>query len=241
MCCPIIGITTNTSFYSFKNIDSKYSIGNNSEYCNCIERVGGIPLFLPISTQESTLLHFVSLCDGFLFAGGDDITSSLYGEEPHALLGQTCPTTDRSHLTLIQLVLASKKPILAICRGMQLLNIACGGNVYQDLSEYPSPPLQHSQFAPRAQATHSVTTTPHSLLATLLGDTFLTNTFHHQAIHQLGHSVVATAFTKDGVIEGIELTDYPFAIGVQWHPEVMLSCSPSMLPLFADFIHHTHP
>lgn len=233
---PIIGITSNLLYRNVNDVDGKVTTCNNQEYDLAITKAGGIPILLPVTTDLDTIKAQVALCQGFLFAGGDDLNPLLYGEEPHKALGQVHSVTDRHQLTLIKQVLESRKPLLGICRGMQVLNVACGGNLYQDLSEYPRDRIKHSQLAPRHECTHTITVEPDSLIDTLLGDTFATNSFHHQAVHRLGTNIIATAWSKDRMIEGIELASYPFALGVQWHPEIMLMHSDAMLPLFTHFI-----
>ena len=236
MSKPIIGITSNLLYRSSGTIDGKFTTFNNQEYDKAIIMAGGIPILLPITSDEDIIQSQVSLCDGILLAGGDDVNPLLYGEEPQKYLGETNSDVDFHHLTLAKEALSKQKPILGICRGMQLLNIACGGNVYQDLSEYPREYFKHSQIAPRTQCSHTVKTEEDSLLCKLLGPSFQTNSFHHQALHRLGENISATAWSKDRIIEGIELTNYCFGIGVQWHPEIMLMQNQGMMPLFIAFI-----
>lgn len=237
MCKPIIGITCNSLFKPVGTTDGKYITFNNREYETAILKAGGIPLLLPLITDTTILQSQVNLCHGILLAGGDDINPLLYGEEPTKFLGETNMLADKCHLATAKYALQRQKPLLGICRGMQVLNIACGGNVYQDISEYPRERYKHSQTAPRSQCCHTISTEENSLLHTLLGTTLQVNSFHHQAIHKLGKNINDTAWSKDRIIEGIELTDYPFAIGVQWHPEIMLTEGDLMLPLFEAFIH----
>lgn len=232
---PIIGITTNLLFRS-NAYSGRYSTNNNQDYEEAIFKAGGMPILLPPTSNPSDIQAQLNLCDGILLAGGDDLTPLLYGEEPNKYLGETNYLVDMHHLTLTKLALEDHKPILGICRGMQVLNAAKGGNVYQDLSECPHASLQHQQQSPRTNLTHTVSTSKNTLLQQLIGTSFATNSFHHQAIHQLGKDLIATAWSKDSIIEGIELQNYPFGVGVQWHPEIMLATSSSMLPLFKKFI-----
>lgn len=233
---PIIGITCNLIYHAVGNFDGKYIIGNNNEYDLAIAQTGGTPILLPSTNDDSIIKAQVDLCDGLLLAGGDDLNPLTYGEEPTKNLSSTDWRVDHYQLQLTRYALLKKKPILGICRGMQLLNIACGGNVYQDISHYPKESIKHMQSAPRDQVCHTVNTYEKSLLHQLLGPEFFTNSFHHQVIHKLGDSIQATAWAKDNVIEGIEKNNYPFAIGVQWHPEIMLKTNANMLPLFENFI-----
>lgn len=235
---PIIGITCNLSHRQVGDFDGKFVVGNNEEYHYAIIKAGGIPILLPELPHSIHPRTQVDLCDGILLAGGDDINPLSYGEEPSKYLQSTDWRVDTYHLALTQYALQQQKPILGICRGMQLLNIACGGNVYQDVTLYPHDTIKHMQSSPRDQICHTVTTDEESIIHTLLGHQFLTNSFHHQVLHKLGKGLLATGWSKDRVIEAIEKTNHPFTIGVQWHPEIMLKTSTTMLPLFEKFITH---
>lgn len=233
---PIIGIPTHLMF-----IGSSPSGGKEVSYCNedfslAISKAGGIPLLLPTLSHNEDILNQLLLCDGILLPGGDDINPLLYGEEPSSNLGEVYASVDQYEITLTRFALSHNKPILGICRGCQLLNIVLGGNVYQDLSEYPTVHLKHSQKARRHEATHTVQIKPDSLIHDLFGDSLEVNSFHHQAICNLGKGVTATAHAKDNIIESIQLMTKPFVLGVQWHPEIMLNQSSAMLPLFQAFI-----
>ncbi|MGL6173873.1 MAG: gamma-glutamyl-gamma-aminobutyrate hydrolase family protein [Cellulosilyticaceae bacterium] len=233
---PIIGIPTHLMY-----VGSSPSGGKEISYCNedfslAIYRAGGMPLLLPILESKDDILNQLLLCDGLLLPGGDDINPLLYGEEPSPHLGEVYAKVDHYELMLTRFALSSNKPILGICRGCQLLNISLGGNVYQDISEYPTPYLKHAQSARRFEATHTITFDPNSLLGKLFNPTISVNSFHHQVIHTLGKDLIATAHAKDGIIEAIELPSKPFIVGVQWHPEIMVNGSDEMLPLFKQFI-----
>ncbi len=235
MSHPIIGITTNL-LYRPSATDGKFITANNQEYDQAILATGGIPLLLPNTLSTDCITSQLALCDGILLAGGDDINPLVYGEEPSSGLGETNTLVDTYQLKLTALALASGKPILGICRGMQVLNIACGGNVYQDLSDNPKVLYKHMQAAPREQCCHTVTTSPNSILAQLFGDSFEVNSFHHQAVHKIGKTLTPIAWALDGTVEAICNPLTPFTLGVQWHPEIMLHASQQMRPLFEAFI-----
>ena len=135
---------------------------------------------------------------------------------------------------------ASKKPFLAICRGIQILNVACGGNLYQDFSEVPYPTIQHYQKSERYDPIHQININSDSLLYNLFGEKLYVNSFHHQCINQLGNNLKVSALASDNVIEAIELKNYQFGMGVQWHPEMMLIDNDMMLPLFCKLITTSH-
>lgn len=232
---PIIGIPTHLMFIG-NSLGGKDICYISEEYCQSVSKAGGIPLLLPPTTSLEDLTGQLKFCNGLLLPGGDDINPLIYGEEPYKDLGEVHLKVDRYEITLTQLALELNVPILGICRGCQLLNIACGGNVYQDLSEYPSAYLKHTQKAKRYEPTHTISISPSSLLTPIFGTTLSVNSFHHQAINHLGKDLVATAYAKDGIIEAIEMPSRHFVMGVQWHPEIMLMDSDAMLPLFELFV-----
>lgn len=209
----------------------------SNSYVQAIHYSGGLPLIIPLVKSKIAIQEYVSLYDGFLFCGGGDITPLFFDQEPLEKLGETNITLDTFQLHFIQHVLLSRKPILAICRGMQLLNIACNGTLYQDISLKQKQCINHMQHSPRKDINHKIITKPGTLLHKLMGRKIYTNSFHHQAIHRLGQGLISSAHTSDGIIEGIELNNYSFAIGVQWHPEAMYHSTPSMRKLFFYFIH----
>lgn len=206
-------------------------------YIHAVEASGGIPVLLPCTSQEETYAGYTDICDGFLFCGGDDVTPFLFGEELLTDRGQTDLNTDRSHLSLMRHIIDSKLPLLAVCRGMQILNIASGGTIYQDISLRPSPSINHVQLSQsRADVSHKVTLSSNSLLYNICGESLYTNTFHHQCIKTVGEDLRITGITADGMIEAVESVTHPFRLGVQWHPECMYCTSAAMQKLFHELI-----
>lgn len=237
---PVIGIST-----GFRTVETGKFLGMeriyvNKDYVEAVEKAGGVPLLLPPVEEEQTITQSVALCDGFILSGGGDINPLLFGCHPHPNLGNVHTQLDCSQLALAREILKSRKPLLAICRGAQLLNVALGGTLYQDMSEIGTPVMQHSQIAPRADKIHEVTLSEKSLLRQLFGQQLNVNSFHHQCIKQLGKGLVTTAKTADGVIEAIEFSEHPFTIGIQWHPEMLLTQSDEMLPLFRSLLENCH-
>lgn len=197
----------------------------------------GLPIVLPIVRSDHILEEYVRLCDGFLFCGGEDITPLLFGEEPRNGNGRTDITVDLFQIRLMKKVLASKKSVLAICRGMQVLSVACGGSIWQDTSLIPGETLDHMQkTANRSDVCHRVLTRRGSMLRKLIGSTLYVNSFHHQAVNFPGKNVICSAHAQDGTIEGIEVNTHSFALGVQWHPECMYRTSSEMRNLFHEFV-----
>lgn len=206
-------------------------------YITAVERSGGIPVLIPCTSEFRSYNTYLTLCKGFLFCGGDDITPMLYGEDPLPGIGDTDMETDIFQLSFMEYVLLTGSPILGICRGMQILNTALGGSIYQDLSLRNLPSLQHIQHTTgRSDISHRVSFTPGSRLFQLCGASCYTNTYHHQCVHDIGSSLSVTGSSSDGIAEAIESSDHPFAVGVQWHPECMYDTSEEMRQLFCTFI-----
>ncbi len=206
-------------------------------YIQTVEDFEGIPLLLPCTMDEEAYSCYGKLCDGFLFCGGDDITPLLFGEELMTERGATDFHTDRFHIALMQYILSLKLPVLAICRGMQILNITLGGTIFQDISLRWPASLNHMQLSQdRSDPCHKITVLEDSILSNILCKNEVVNSFHHQCIRMVGKNLRVSAIASDGIIEAIESDFLPFAIGVQWHPECMTESSASMRELFRTFI-----
>jgi putative glutamine amidotransferase len=169
-----------------------------------------------------------------------DVNPAHYGESPHPSLGRVDDPLDQAELTLTRWALEDHLPVLAICRGIQLLNVAAGGSLYQDLPAQVSGAFPHACSAPaysREYRAHAVHIKPGSRLAAAIGSIRCrTNSRHHQAVKDVAPGFVVTARAPDGVIEGIEHVDAPFIVGVQWHPESLSATDPQMLALFEAFV-----
>lgn len=210
------------------------------DYTNAVSGAGGIPIVIPPgSLPDEALLERL---DALVVSGGPDIDPALYGETPHAHLGPIEREADPRELDLVQAADEQRMPILAICRGMQLINVARGGALWQDLpSEQPSD-VVHRQMDPGSTMTHGVEIEGDSLLARLAygeheGDSHQlpVNSFHHQAVRELGRDLRITARAEDGVVEAIEATDRPFLLGVQWHAESLVH-DPRHAALFSGLV-----
>lgn len=208
-------------------------------YIQAVRYSKGLPVILPLVRSDHLIEEYVNLCDGFLFCGGGDITPLLFGEGPLNGNGKSDITLDLFQIRLIKKILPSGKPILAICRGMQVLNVACGGNIWQDLSLMPGEVLDHMQkTSSRSEISHRIRTEKRSRLNHCLGSSLFVNSFHHQAVKTPGKNIVVSALAQDGTIEAIELNTHSFVIGVQWHPECMYRSSAEMRILFHELISH---
>lgn len=209
-------------------------------YIQSVRYAKGLPLILPVVRSDHVIEEYIRFCDGFLFCGGGDITPLLFGEEPREGNGSTDITVDLFQIRLMRRVLASQKPVFAICRGMQVLNVACGGSIWQDLSLIPGKVLNHmQQSASRGEVSHRIRIEPGSLLKQYAGSCLYVNSFHHQAVNTPGRGISVSARAQDGTIEAVEISSHPFAIGVQWHPECMYRTSLEMRALFHEFIAHS--
>ena len=230
---PLIGITSN----NMKNPGSGAELSYNGwTYTNAVTRGGGLPILLPSLTDEAQLDALVERCDGFVFSGGIDVTPCCYGEMAHPLVGDTSLKLDRSQIGLLKRVIAARKPFLAICRGHQVLNVVCGGTLYQDNSLHGGEIARHMVKDDRGDVSHQVTIYPDSTLHTMFGDRIWINSYHHQSVHKLGDGLKITAVADDGIIEAVELVDYPYGRGIQWQPEAMLIAGDEMLPVFEGLI-----
>ena len=205
---PLIGISANTA-----DID----LTLRRVYCDQIVRAGGVPMVLPPVDDAEVLINMLEGIDGLVLTGGADYNPLWYGEQPEKELHTINSTRDLPELLLTRLAFNRQIPILGICRGVQTMAIALGGNLVQDLKT----PLKHSQDAPRSEATHSVTITEGSTLYGLYGQETFVNSFHHQAVKDCGSHLHVVATAPDGVIEAVESTEQKALMGVQWHPEWM--------------------
>jgi putative glutamine amidotransferase len=207
-------------------------------YLLALENAGADPVILPVYDSDETLRRYVQMCDGFLLPGGIDVNPLTYGEDPHPMLQGNRLDFDECELHLIRLILETKKPLLGICRGCQILNVAFGGTLYQDIVSMHEGAQLHSQteLTPGASS-HRIRIEPGSVLEELYGSEMRVNSFHHQAVKELGKGLKATAHAYDGIIEAYEAVDYPFVLGVQWHPEQETNADrAAILPIFKRFV-----
>lgn len=232
---PIIGIPGNI----LRGLEQAFGLPvtyTPQGFIEGIQIANGVPLIFPISPPEDAS-YYVDQIDGLLLTGGQDISPMLSGEEPHLKLEITKPARDAFEMALIKETLAQHKPILAVCRGMQLLNVVHGGTLYQDVSDYKDLAVQHVQQTYSNTGSHTITLDEESQLGHIFGPTYLVNSYHHQAIKELAEPFKAVAWSKDHLIEGFETTDSEqHIIAVQWHPELMLKEDMKMQRLFTDFV-----
>jgi putative glutamine amidotransferase len=210
----------------------------NSAYLHAVQQAGGVPVLLPPQLSAASLRALGALFDGLLLTGGGDVDPALFNERPHATLYDVAPARDTLETSALNLALDRGAPVLAVCRGIQVLNVALGGSLHQDVATDPGTQLSHSQTEPREQPTHKVKVAPGSRLARTLGtDELEVNSLHHQAIKRLGRGLSAVAWAPDQIVEGAELDDPSrFVLGVQWHPEELVGHSEPARRLFSALV-----
>lgn len=205
------------------------------EYTNAVSRAGGIPIVLPVTADSILVEEYANLIDGLILSGGEDIQPAYYGEKIFNETVECIPRRDTADFLLLRASLRRKLPVLAICRGEQLVNVMFGGSLYQDLPSQYDTIVHHHQENARNGAQHIVYLEPGSRLHELLGvDSVGVNSFHHQAVKKLGEGLKVSARAADGTIEGFE-GDGLFC--VQFHPEAFVSAGDdTFLPIFTDFV-----
>ena len=217
--------------------DEKESLWMLPGYFDGITVNGGIPIMLPLNEDKGDLEQAAELCDGFLFTGGHDVSPDIYGEKP--LEGKVSSNRRRDDMELFVLrkALESDKPVLGICRGIQFINAALGGTLYQDIPlQHPSK-VEHHQNPPYNKPVHVVSINVDSPLHKCLNtDTLLVNSYHHQAVKQIAPELKAMATSEDGLTEALYMPGHRFLWGVQWHPEFSYITDDNSKKIFKAFI-----
>lgn len=206
-------------------------------YMKGIELAGGIPVMLPLMDDEDSVERMADMFDGFVFTGGPDIAPERYGQAPLPECGETIPGRDALETKLLSAVLGRNKPVLGICRGLQLINTVLGGTLYQDLpSQHPSQ-ISHRMTPPYDRAWHEVSLEEGSPLRTLLGrDRIGVNSCHHQAICVPASGLVPMAWSPDGLIEAVYMPEKKFLWAFQWHPEFSYKVNSDSVAIFKTFV-----
>lgn len=234
---PVIGISSSIIIDSSGDFAGYRRSYVNTDYISSVIKNGGLPLIIPFNEDEEVIRQQMELADGLLLSGGQDVSPMHYGQEPSQRIGDTFPERDLYEYRLIREAMRAQKPILGICRGIQILNTYFKGTLYQDLSHIDGDILKHNQQRFPRQVTHRAYLEEGTRLRELFGvDRLMVNSFHHQALHELGEGLKISARASDGVIEGVEKPDYPFLLAVQWHPEMLHESCTEMNKLFQSFI-----
>lgn len=211
----------------------------NQTYVRVLEQLGALPVMIPLQMTEATLRGIYARLDGLFLPGGEDVDPSSYGAERHAQLGPTDKERDRTELLLTTWALNDGMPVFGVCRGVQVINVVCGGTLYQDLHSQRPDLAKHDYFPPnfeRFRIVHRIEIELDSRLVEALGEVHEVNSMHHQGIDRLGRQLRAVATAEDGLVEAVELPDRPYVLGVQWHPEELAKTDLHSSALFGGFI-----
>ncbi len=237
---PVIGIPTQTQEAIIGQAPRAWIMGQ--KYVRVLTSLGAIPWLVPLLPfDEDTLRAVYAHLDGLFITGGVDVDPTHYREEDH-LCGRLDHDRDWAELTLLRWAMSDGKPVLGVCRGMQVINVAAGGSLYQDVGTQFPGAIKHDYFSVsdnyrRDFLAHEVRAVPASRLAGIFGsEPVPVNSMHHQGIKDLGAGLVPTAYAPDGLIEGIEGANGQYLVAVQWHPEELADHDPAMRRLFTSFL-----
>lgn len=229
---PLIGLTASHD-------QKKSSLALRLNYTESVSRAGGIPVILPPELSEDEAEQLADTLDGILFTGGPDIHPFLLGEETLEGCGDVSPLRDNMEIDLFNRMYQKKKPILGICRGAQLINAALGGSIYQDVpSQFKRDlPLAHNQPFYYTSPCHRVSLSENTRLRQIAGSASIeVNSMHHQAVKDAAPGLTVCGHASDGLIEALEMKEYPYLIGVQWHPEFLYESCSHAENLFKSFV-----
>lgn len=233
---PLIGVSLKTIQ---SGIVEDQFLAVRSSYPHAVEEGGGLPVLIPLHLNNRALRALYERMDGIVLSGGGDVNPASYRTERSPYTIGVIDERDRTELLLAQWAVEDDKPLLAICRGLQVLNVALGGTLIQDILDEMPHALRHEAPGDSYdRIMHQVDVIPHSLLFSALGHQVQigVNSLHHQALKQVASTLEVTACAPDGIIEGVEHPNRRFILGVQWHPEAMVDQHPPMLCLFQALI-----
>lgn len=234
---PLIGITA--EFVEDPNFVPL--LGTGEQYFRAIDRAGGAPILIPSLAEPEHLSSIFEACDGLLLSGGEDVEPSHYGETPQPELQKTNPTRDKCERQLLEWALKDHVPVLAICRGMQMLNVHLGGTLHQDLQKaFGGKTIHVGNEREWKTLQHTMKIERSSQIGEILGaDSIGVNNIHHQGIKTLATKLRATGQAEDGLVEAVEMIGERFVLGVQCHPELLWESEPRWLRLFEAFVQAT--
>ncbi len=233
MSKPVIGVTA----FRLDEDPTFPKAALNQAYITAVEKAGGIPLLIPVGITAPLFDDLLARMDGVLLTGGADMNPAYYGAPMHPEITELDIDRDEMEIALVHRLVEEGKPFLGICRGFEVINVALGGTLYTHISDQLTGALHHPCFGlPRNLLSHSVAVEGGSRLGSLLGaGESWVNSLHHQGIRDLAPVLRAVACAEDGLVEGIELSDHPFALAIQWHPEELID-QPKMLALFQALV-----
>lgn len=222
-----------------RTYSNQYEVYNDQvgeDYIESILNVNALPIVIPCDLDKDVIKEYINLCDAFLVPGGEDVDPSLYGEKVEEKCGSFDSDYDNFQIDLIKAIFETKKPVLGICRGIQIINVVLKGTLYQDINTHIETDINHNQTNARFEASHRVDIEKGTELYNLFGESLEVNSKHHQAIKDLGEGLIVSARSSDGVIEAVEGKNYPL-IAVQFHPENFIRAQDNyMKPLFKYFV-----
>lgn len=217
--------------------EKKESLWMYPGYIQSLEEMGAITMILPLTDKSHILDYFVRTCDGFLLTGGHDVSPALYQKEAATYCGPTCPLRDSMDSYIFMQAVKADKAVLGICRGIQLMNVALGGTLYQDLPVEAPSEVDHHMAPPYDREAHTVRLTKEAPLSSLLSaEEISVNSCHHQAINTLARLLKPMGYAPDGIIEAVYMPDKKFVWGVQWHPEFFYKVSEENRKLLKAFL-----
>lgn len=229
---PIIGIVP--------SIDEKNEqYFTNIANVRAIKQAGGLPIVLPYTETAEMIKKYATMIDGLYLAGGNDIDPNYYDEVPHPKLGEVNPTRDAFEWEMLKHICHDNKPVLGVCKGMQMINVFFSGSLYQDMtSQITETLIQHDQKSPLKHPIHVVELIKETKLYQMIQqDTIKVNSHHHQAIRHVGDGLIVSGQTSDGIVEAIESIRHSFVVGIQWHPEELLKTNePTAIKIYEMFI-----
>ena len=222
--------------------ESKNSYWMLPGYMDGIIQAGGLPIMLPFEQDETAILTIMNICSGFLFTGGQDVSPELYGDRIRFENVECCRRLDDLEKTLLENALEKDKPILGICRGIQFINAALGGTLYQDIPSEMQTDINHHQAPPYDRPVHKVYIEKSSPLYALTNQTVMAvNSYHHQAVKELSPRLKIMARAEDGIVEGVYMPDKKFVWAVQWHPELSFQTNAQDKKIWQAFIESALP
>ena len=237
MSKPVIGIIASLVGNDADLLPSCKGVRVTNAYVLSVLGSGGVPMIIPPVDDDAAVAEMIARTDGLLISGGNDLSPLIYGEEPCKKQGSFSPERDHIDLTAIAEAHRQQKPMLGICRGIQALNVYFGGTLYQDLAQEDKFTVKHYQEGRFSAPSHTVKIEKDCTLFPILGEKIVVNSFHHQAVKDVAEGFRVGAYSKDGVIEEIEMEKGPFVMGIQWHPEVMTADGdPEMKKIFGLFV-----
>lgn len=234
---PLIGIPTwSDSSQVYRGVPL---YGINQSYVSTVQRAGAVPILIPLHLDQVSLRCIFQTLDGLFLGGGGDIAPRLYDKKSREVLETSDIERDCTELTLATWALDANMPILGVCRGLQIINVACGGTLHRDLRNHGSDRMKHDYIFPeykRDRISHRVTIHAHTYLERIFGATLGVNSMHRQGIADTGAGLEVMATSEDGLPEAIRATSHAFALGFQWHPEELLKSDPRNAQIFGDFL-----